>query len=46
MIQQGPNSDNPAIISYGEEGSLHAGTTVVIANNTIVNARTGSGWGW
>ena len=45
VIQQGPNSDNPAIISYGEEGSLHAGTTVVIANNTIVNARTGSAVG-
>ncbi len=40
VIQQGPRSDNPAIIAYGEEGSLHTGTSVTIANNTIVNDRT------
>ncbi len=45
VIQQGPNSGNPAIIAYGEEGSLHAGTTVVVANNTIVNGKSGTAWG-
>ena len=45
VIQQGPNSGNPAIIAYGEEGGLHAGTTVVVANNTIVNSKSGTAWG-
>ena len=45
VIQQGPNSGNPAIIAYGEEGNLHAGTTVVVANNTIVNGKSGTAWG-
>lgn len=37
VIQQGTNSQNPFIIAYGEEGSLHAGTQVTISGNTIVN---------
>ena len=37
VIEQGANSQNPIIISYGEEGSLHAGTSVLISGNTIVN---------
>jgi hypothetical protein len=40
VIEQGPNSDNPFIIAYGEEetdGIVNPGTTVSIANNTIVN---------
>ena len=40
VIEQGPNSDNQTIIAYGEEGSLHTGTSVLIANNTIVNDRS------
>ena len=36
-IEQGPNTQNPAIISYGEEGSLHSGTSVLISGTTIVN---------
>ena len=39
-IEQGPNTQNDNIIRYGEEGSLHAGTNVLIANNTIVNDHT------
>jgi hypothetical protein len=42
IIQQGPNSENQTIITYGEEGSLQAGTNVLIANNTIVNDRNGA----
>ena len=45
VIQQGPNTGNPAIIAYGEEGGLHAGTTVIVANNTIVNGKSGTAWG-
>jgi hypothetical protein len=37
VIEQGPNTQNPYIIAYGEEGSLHAGTSVTIANNVIIN---------
>lgn len=40
VIEQGPNTGNPIIISYGEEGSLHAGTNVMISGNTIVNDDT------
>jgi hypothetical protein len=36
-IEQGPNSQNPYIIAYGEEGASNPGTTVTIANNVIVN---------
>jgi hypothetical protein len=37
VIEQGPISDNPFIIAYGEEGESNPGTNVSIANNTIVN---------
>ena len=37
IIEQGPNSDNPFIIAYGEEGKSNPGTGVSIADNTIVN---------
>jgi hypothetical protein len=36
-IEQGPNSDNFVIISYGEEGNLNPGTNFVVSDNTIVN---------
>ncbi|HEY2617875.1 MAG TPA: Hint domain-containing protein [Acetobacteraceae bacterium] len=39
VIEQGPNGQNPNIIAYGEEGSLLAGTSVLIADNTIVNGQ-------
>ena len=39
-IQQGPNSQNPTIIAYGEEGASNPGRSLVIANNTIVNDRS------
>ena len=37
VIEQGPNTQNPNIIAYGEEGQNNPGTSVQIANNTIVN---------
>jgi hypothetical protein len=44
VIQQGPNSQNPAILAYGEEG-IPAGyqTGATVAGNTIVNDQ-GSGY--
>jgi len=37
QIEQGANTHNPNIIAYGEEGSLHAGTNVLIDSNLFVN---------
>ncbi|GAB3960036.1 hypothetical protein GCM10027614_80830 [Micromonospora vulcania] len=37
VIQQGPNTQNPTIIAYGEEGSPHPGSRLSVVNNTIVN---------
>jgi Hint domain len=38
VIEQGPSTQNPAIIAYGEEGvPPNAGTSVLIGDNTIVN---------
>jgi hypothetical protein len=42
LIQQGPNSDNSAIIDYGSEGLAGHDTALYVVNNTIVNDR-GSG---
>ena len=43
VIQQGPRTENDAIISYGAEG-LGAGTNeLYVINNTIVNDRPGGG---
>jgi hypothetical protein len=37
QIEQGPNTQNPFIIAYGEEGASNPGTNVAITNNTVVN---------
>ena len=37
VIEQGPNTQNPYIIAYGEESQNNPGTSVQITNNTIVN---------
>jgi hypothetical protein len=37
IIQQGPNTQNPAIIAYGEEGASNGAGTVSIRDNTICN---------
>src|SRR4029077_11542254 len=39
IIEQGPNSENSNILAYGEEGQTNPGTSVLIANNVIVNDR-------
>src|ERR1044071_1433271 len=42
VIEQGPLSQNPHIIIYGEEGKLLPGTSFVISGNTIINDKPGS----
>ena len=37
VIQQGPQSQNPVIIAYGEEGNLLANSTLSVTGNTILN---------
>jgi len=44
VIEQGPNSQNPAILAYGEEGiPAGYGTGATVTGNTIVNDQ-GSGY--
>jgi hypothetical protein len=40
VIEQGPNTQNPNILAYGEEGDLNPGTSVLISGNTILNDDT------
>ena len=42
VIEQGPNTDNSTIVSYGAESTLNTRDLYVI-NNTIVNNRTAGG---
>jgi hypothetical protein len=37
VIEQGPNTQNPFIVAYGEEGTTGSGASVAISGNTIVN---------
>ncbi len=37
VIEQGPLSQNPAMIAFGEEGGLHANTNLRVIGNTILN---------
>jgi hypothetical protein len=43
VIQQGPNSQNPAIVAFGEEGNLHPGSRIEMSGNTVVNDLSGRG---
>ena len=44
QIEQGPNTQNPYMMTYGVEGESNPGTDVVIADNTIVNDLGGGGF--
>ncbi len=37
LIEKGPNSENPTMISAGEEGSVYANSALTIADNTLLN---------
>ena len=41
IIEQGVNNQNHTINAYGEEGNLHAGTSVNFSNNVVVNDDAG-----
>lgn len=41
IIQQGPNSQNTNIISFGVEGNLHPNSTLTMTNNIVVNDLVG-----
>ena len=43
VIQQGPATDNPTIVSYGAEGLLHPLNELYFVNNTVVNDRPAGG---
>jgi hypothetical protein len=43
VIQQGPNTGNGGIITYGVENNLNPITTLFVVNNTIVNERPNGG---
>lgn len=36
-IEQGPKSQNPSIIAFGEEGNLHPGSKLTVENSLIEN---------
>ena len=36
-IEQGPNTQNPAIFAYAEENTANPGTSINFSNNTILN---------
>ena len=42
VIEQGPLSQNPKIITYGEEGAINPGTNFLISGNIILNDKPGA----
>ncbi|HEY6434002.1 MAG TPA: Hint domain-containing protein [Acetobacteraceae bacterium] len=42
-IEQGPHSENPAIISFGAVGSVYPGSSLTISGNTILNDEQNAG---
>ena len=43
LLQQGPNTENSTILSYGAEGLTNASKSLYIVNNTFVNDRLQGG---
>ncbi|MGC2518222.1 MAG: right-handed parallel beta-helix repeat-containing protein [Burkholderiales bacterium] len=43
VIQQGPATENPTIVSYGAEGFVHSVNEFYFVNNTVVNDRPAGG---
>lgn len=41
VIEQGPRSENPALLAYGLEGATNADSRLTVASNTFVNDRPG-----
>lgn len=43
LIQQGPNTQNGSIVSYGREGPTNASNELFVVNNSFVNERPNGG---
>lgn len=43
LVEQGPNTGNPTMLTFGEEGASNAGKDLYVVNNTFVNDRSGGG---
>lgn len=43
IVQQGPATENSALLSYGAEGLTHPGKDLYVVNNTLVNDRSAGG---
>lgn len=43
LLQQGPDTDNPVIVTYGEEGTVNPDQHLYLVNNTMVNDRPSGG---
>jgi hypothetical protein len=43
VIQQGPDTENPTIVSYGAEGLQYPSNELYFVNNTVVNDRPAGG---
>jgi MYXO-CTERM domain-containing protein len=41
LVQQGPTTENSAMLDYGSEGPSNAGNDLYVVNNTFVNERSG-----
>jgi hypothetical protein len=37
QIEQGPHTQNPAIIAFGADGSVYPGSSLTVSDNTILN---------
>jgi hypothetical protein len=46
VLEQGPNSDNPAIVAFGEEGDLHTGSSLEMGGTTVINRYPGGTLLW
>jgi hypothetical protein len=40
VIEKGPNAQNPSAISFGEEGNVHANSSLIVRNNTMLSDYT------
>ena len=46
IIQQGPNGDNPNVVSFGVEGGVHANSALTMTGNTVINDMGGGALLW
>lgn len=42
VLQQGPNTENPTLLAYGEEGASNPDSRLIVVGNTFVSDRPGN----